>query len=165
MMTGVGIRQGVARRPATPSDIPMLRELYADAHLELACLPIDTRFVLVDMQFRAQRRRFAIQYPDARREILVVDGVDAGQLVVDETAELVELVDISVGLRFRREGVAGAVLASVIAEAGDRAVQTTVWSGNTAALALVQRAGLVPVGDEAGYLTMRLTPAAAAASS
>ena len=47
--TSLQRRTAIARRPATARDIALLRNLFADAHIELTVLPPDTRFVLIDI--------------------------------------------------------------------------------------------------------------------
>jgi RimJ/RimL family protein N-acetyltransferase len=162
-MTSVGRRTAITRRPATPADKPLLRSLFADAHLELAALPTDTRFVLLDMQFRAQRRRHAAAHPNACNEIVVVDDRPVGSVVVDHSGEITRIVDISVALGHRGQGIAGVVLAEIvrIADAAHRHIEMTVWSGNRAAVALVEHAGFEPITDHAGYVTYDHAPAAA----
>jgi RimJ/RimL family protein N-acetyltransferase len=152
-------RLTVSRRPARPGDIPLLRSLFADAHIELMVLPSDTRFVLIDMQFRAQRRQHSAQFPTAHHDILVVDGVEVGRVLVDRSAGSVRIVDLSIALGRRREGIATAVLAEIMddAAAAGQPVGLTIWAGNTAARALCERAGLHVTDDEAGYLTMERT--------
>lgn len=162
-MTSVQRQLAITRRPATPEDKPLLRALFADAHLELTALPCDTRFVLVDMQFRAQRRNHAAAHPNATSEIVVVDDRPVGRVLVDDSGDVVRVVDISVSLGHRRLGIAGHVLAAIVhdADVTRRHVELTVWSGNRAAVALVERAGFAPVADEAGYVTFDRAPAAA----
>ena len=159
-MTSVQRQSAITRRPATPADKPLLRSLFADAHLELTALPTDTRFVLLDMQFRAQRRTFAAAHPNAINQIVVVDDKPVGRVLVDETGEITRVVDISVALGHRRLGIAGGVLAEIVgaADAAHRSIQLTVWSGNRAAVALVERAGFRQVADEAGYVTFERAP-------
>jgi len=149
-------RVSVSRRSVRPGDIPLLRNLFADAHIELMVLPPDTRFVLVDMQFRAQRRQHAAQFPTAQHDIIVVDDVAVGRLLVDRSAGSVHIVDLTIALGRRREGIATSVLAEVIddAAAAGQATWLTLWSGNTAARELCERAGLHVASDEGGYLTM-----------
>jgi RimJ/RimL family protein N-acetyltransferase len=149
----------VSRRPATPSDIPLLRDLFADAHIELAVLPPDSRFVLVDMQFRAQRRQYAANFPCAQHDIVVVDETDVGRVVVDRSDGSAHIIDISIGLGRRREGIATAVLAELVddAVAAGQRVWLTIWSGNTAGRQLCERAGLHVANDQDGYLTMERT--------
>ena len=149
----------VRRRAVRPADLPFLRALYSDAHIELAVLPPDTRFVLVDMQFRAERSQWRTQFPAATDQVLSVDGVDVGRLLTDCTAEAVRVVDLSVSLGRRGEGIASAALAGVVgdADAARRRVWLTVRSGNAPARSLCERAGFVVCADEDGYLTMEHT--------
>ena len=143
-------RTAVARRSAGGADIPLLRELFADAHVEFAVLPPDTRFVLVDMRFRAERRQHAAQFPHARHEILVVDGVDVGRLLIDSRDDEMRVVDITVGLGRRREGIASNALAQLADEA-DKAGQRlwlTIWSGNTAMRAVCERLGFSAAAEQ-----------------
>lgn len=167
-MTSVRGQLAVARRTATAADIPFLRSLFADAHLELTVLPTDTRFVLIDMQFRAQRRQHAAKHPGAAHEILGVNGTDVGRLLVDRSADTIHVIDVSITLGRRREGIAGDVLGEIAREGDDagRRVDLTVWSGNVAAVALVEAAGFVADRYDAGYVTYTRvpTPDAAAAS-
>jgi RimJ/RimL family protein N-acetyltransferase len=147
----------VERRPATGGDIALLRNLFADAHVELAVLPPDTRFVLVDMQFRAQRRQHAAQYPAARHDILLVDGTEVGRVLVDRSQGVCRIIDITVALGHRREGIATTVLAELVDEAAaaGEQVRLTIWSGNVAARRLCERVGLRVIADDDGYLTMQ----------
>ena len=62
--------------------------------------------------------------------------------------------DISVALDHRGQGIATAAMADVIAQADGRRVWSTIWSGNTAAVALCTRAGLQVETSEGGYLTV-----------
>ncbi len=149
-------RTAIERRPATPRDIALLRGFFADAHIELTVLPPDTRFVLIDMQFRAQRRQHLAQYPAAQHDILVVDGVEVGRVLVDRSQGECHIIDITVGLGHRRGGIATTVLAEIVDDAvaaGER-VWLTIWAGNAAARQLCERAGLAVSSDEDGYLTM-----------
>jgi RimJ/RimL family protein N-acetyltransferase len=149
-------RTAVERRPATPRDIALLRGLFADAHIELTVLPPDTRFVLIDMQFRAQRRQHTAQYPDAQHDILLVDGVEIGRVLVDRSHGDCHIIDISIGLGHRRAGIATTVVADIVddAVAAGQRVWLTIWAGNDAARQLCERAGLAVSSDEDGYLTM-----------
>jgi RimJ/RimL family protein N-acetyltransferase len=163
-MTSAQRHVAITRRPATPADKPLLRSLFADAHLELTALPTDTRFVLIDMQFRAQRRRFAAAHPHAVNEIVVADDRPVGSVLVDHSGEITRVVDISVALGHRGHGIARDVLAEIVraADAEQRHIEMTVWSGNRAAVALAEHAGFAPVTDQAGYVTYDRAPRPAA---
>ena len=159
-MTSVRGQVAVTRRSASPADIPFLRSLFADAHLELTCLPTDARFVLVDMQFRAQRKQHAASYPRATHEIVMADGTEAGRVLIDRSADPIRVVDVSIALGHRRTGIAAGIIADLTAEADadHRDIEATVWSGNTAAVALVEHNGFVAGTDEAGFVTYRRAP-------
>jgi RimJ/RimL family protein N-acetyltransferase len=154
-------RVAVQRRAATPADLPLLRSLFADSRMELVALSPDSRFVLVDMQFRAQRQQLRAQFPRAEHEILVVDGTDVGRIVVDHSGPDVRIVDITIALGHRRQGIASTVLSEITddAKAAGRDVRVALWSGNAAARATCERVGLAAVSDEGGYLELALTPA------
>jgi GNAT superfamily N-acetyltransferase len=156
-------RRPVQRRVAAPADIPLLRSLCADSRMELVALPPDSRFVLVDMQFRAERRRHAAQFPNADHEILVVDGADVGRVVVDRSGSVVHVVDVTVALGHRRQGIATTVLSEIVEEANatGRNLRLTMWSGNMAGRELCERAGLAATTDDGGYLGMELAVLAA----
>lgn len=155
-MTAVAGLTGLTTRPACAADIPLLRDLYADAHVELAVLPPDSRFVLVDMQFRAERRRTLARYPQAVDEILTLDDVAVGRLLVDRSADAVHVLDLTVSLGRRRRGIGGAALEAVLAEAADcgKAVRLTLWCGNTTAIEMCRRRGFVPDDEGDGFVTL-----------
>jgi ribosomal protein S18 acetylase RimI-like enzyme len=159
-MTSVRGQVALTRRRAGAADLPLLRSLFADAHLELAVLPTDTRFVLVDMQFRAQRRQHAANHPQALQEIIAHDGVEVARVIVDRSADVTEIVDISVAIGHRREGIAGTVLGEIVQQADveGRRATVTVWRGNSAAAALVEAAGFVADDDQGGYVTYLRSP-------
>ncbi|HEY8300982.1 MAG TPA: GNAT family N-acetyltransferase [Jatrophihabitans sp.] len=161
-MTTVRRDVAVTRRPATPDDIALLRSLFADAHLELACLPCDTRFVLVDMKFRARRRELAAGHPDATDQIILAGTAEAGRVLVDRAGEAIHIVDITVALGHRGNGIAHEVMVDLVREADEtgRRIEVTAWSGNTAAVTLAEHAGFAAIRDEAGYVTYRREPRA-----
>jgi ribosomal protein S18 acetylase RimI-like enzyme len=151
----------VTLRPVEPADENLLRSLFAEARPELALLPPQTRDVLLDMQFRAQQRQYAANYVNARHEIIVADGSDVGQLIVDDAATEVRIIDVTVRHSHRSGGIGSTILRDVITDAGSsgRPVELSVWSGNTGAQRLYTRLGFVRVHDAAlddtGYLQMR----------
>jgi ribosomal protein S18 acetylase RimI-like enzyme len=153
----------VTRRLARPDDAALLRKLYAESRPDLALLPPQTREVLLDMQFRAQQRQYSASYPQARREIIVADGTDVGQLVVDHGVDAVRIVDITVQHGRRSRGVGSTVLREIITQAclARHPVRLTVWSGNTAAQRLYARLGFVRCdntpADAVGYVQMERT--------
>jgi ribosomal protein S18 acetylase RimI-like enzyme len=150
----------VTLRTAEAADEDLLRSLFAESRPELALLPPQTRTMLLDMQFRAQERQYAASHPHARHAIIVADGVEVGQLVIDDTDD-VRIVDVTVRHSHRSRGIGSTILRDVItkASASGQAVRLSVWSGNTGAQRLYARLGFVHVPDtdtdSSGYLEMR----------
>ena len=145
----------VVRRRATGADVPVLRELFADAHVEFAVLPPDTRFVLVDMRFRAQRRQRLRQHPRAVQQIVCSDGRAVGQLVLDDRGDHVRVLDLSVGLGRRREGIASAALRDVCR--AHARVRVDVRAGDVAARALYAGVGFEVTAEHRDVLTLEFT--------
>ncbi|MBN9618925.1 MAG: GNAT family N-acetyltransferase [Actinobacteria bacterium] len=146
------------RRPAAPGDDALLRALFVQSREDLLLLPTSVRDGLLDMQFRAQRRQLAEDFPRAEFEVLSLDGVDVGLLVTAERDGALHVVDLIVEPARRGQGVGTAALRSVLAEAeaGARPVRLQVWSGNGRARELYERLGFVaqPSGPDEGHITM-----------
>ena len=147
----------VARRPVGKRDEPLLRELFESTRDELELLPADVRYVLIDMQFRAQRRHYAASYPSADHDVLVVDGAEVGRIVVDDSGPVLRIIDITVRRGYRGKHIATTVLTDLIAEAeqAERPTEVVVWTGNGAARRTCETLGFSVAFDEDGYLTMR----------
>ena len=77
-----------------------------------------------------------------------------GMILARVTADEAEVLTLAVVPEARRQGVAAALLAGAMAEAGEQAAQTMVLevaTGNAAARALYQRAGFVEAGRRSRY--------------
>ncbi|GAB2487996.1 GNAT family N-acetyltransferase [Jatrophihabitans fulvus] len=107
----------VERRPAEPRDTALLRDLFAESHDDLLALPPETRDLIVDMRFRALRRRHQQAHPGARRDLLVLDGIVVGQLLTAEEIATVHLLELDVRPAYRGRGLGGRVLADLLADA------------------------------------------------
>lgn len=143
------------RRPATPGDADLLAELFAESRADdFALLPPDVRPSLVAMQFAAAQRSYRDAYPAARSEIIELDGRAVGRILIDATDERVRVVDVVVTGRARNRGIGTCVLREVIAAAGDRPVQLSVWSGNASARRLYARLGFHETTSDSGYVEL-----------
>lgn len=139
----------LTRRPVQDSDRALLHELFADAHAPLFLLEPEVARDLVDLQVRAQEREYAVAYPRATHEILVVDGTPVGRLVLDDAPGCVRVVDLCVASAHRGRGIGSAVLRDVVraAQSDGRTVRLSVWSGNTGARRLYESCGFVADRD------------------
>lgn len=107
----------VERRSAAPRDTALLRDLFAEARDDLLALPPETRDLIVDMEFRALRRRHQQAHPGANRDLLVVDAVVVGQLLTAEEIATVHLLELDIRPAFRGRGLGGRVLTDLLADA------------------------------------------------
>jgi ribosomal protein S18 acetylase RimI-like enzyme len=155
-------------RPAAKADLAFMMQLYASTRAaELALVPWDgaTKRSFVEHQFTAQDLHYRRQHPDARFDVVEVDGERAGRLVVDRRDEAIHIVDIALLPEFRGRGIGTLLLRSLLEEADTRGVKASMTSERTnAALRLYRRLGFVPIADDGVYLTLERPPAAESAA-
>lgn len=147
-----------ALRPATPDDEAFLFELYASTRAEEIAAwgwPPAQRDVFLRMQFLAQQRSYAAQFPGAEHRIILIDGARAGRLLVSREPGRRRLVDIALLPQHRGAGVGTALLRDLLAGAAacGEEVLLHVLKGNPAAR-LYERLGFVKVGETETHLAM-----------
>lgn len=150
---GVAAAPLVRRRTVDHRDTPFLRCLFADARDDLLVLPADSRDLIIDMQFSAQRRRQEAEYPAARHDVLVARDTPVGHLVCDTDNATVRIVELAISAGYRGTGVGGSVLAELTDEADliCRTVRAQLWSANVGARRFFLRHGFVTGQTVAGY--------------
>ena len=116
---------------------------------EWAFLPLqgEARTALLRQQFAAQAAAYRAQFPDARFDIIELDGRPVGRLVVARAAKRLHVVDVALLPCCRGRGIGTALLRSVIEEAraAGLTVELYVDAANDKALRLYRRLGFVPV--------------------
>lgn len=137
-------------RAETAADRDFLRGLFGAVRaLELGMggLAPATVCSLLDLQFAAQQQAYRRSYPDARFEVIEVDGVAAGRMVVAQHAGRLLLVDIALLPEWRGRGIGGALLRALQqqAAAARQALQLNVALNNPAE-ALYRRLGFKETG-------------------
>jgi len=125
----------IALRAATEEDHAFLVGLYATTRDDLALLPPDQREALTSMQYRAQDLQYRQANPDARYDVVEVEGRPVGRLYVDERADDLRIIDISLLPELRGAGIGAALIRAVQDEAAasGRGVSLHVALGNPAA--------------------------------
>jgi ribosomal protein S18 acetylase RimI-like enzyme len=110
---------------------------------------------LIGMQFRAQAMSIRLDHPRAERKIVLVDDAPVGRLVVDASADHVELIDLALLPEFRNQGVGTGVVRVVLAQADriGRAVRLHVEK-QSRAIRLFERLGFTTSGDFGMYLAL-----------
>jgi ribosomal protein S18 acetylase RimI-like enzyme len=148
----------VTLRPVVAADEPLLRRVYASTRAdELAPVPWtdEQKRAFIDQQFSARAAHYAQHYPGMTRDVVVVDGVDAGQLLVDRWEREIRIVDVALLPEHRGGGAGTTLLRGLMAEAAaaGKALSIHVERMNPA-LKLYERLGFVPVADEGVHLRM-----------
>jgi GNAT superfamily N-acetyltransferase len=149
-------------------DLPFVAALYASTRAdELAQTgwPAPQQQAFLAQQHRAQHQHYRTAFPNAEWLILERSGENIGRLYVDESAsDRTLLIDISLVGEARGRGLGAAILADLLAAAGEagRSVSLHVERLNPARRLYV-RLGFQLVRDMGVYLEMEWRPPGAAA--
>jgi ribosomal protein S18 acetylase RimI-like enzyme len=151
----------LARRPATDLDDAFLGTLYASTRDDLDALgwSEEQRSGFCVSQWAAQRASYRSAYPSARDEIVELDGVAVGRLLVDTTPAEVTVVDVALVPDARAQGIGSTMLGEVIggARARQQLVTLHVLRSNPA-LRLYLRLGFAVVGEHGLHLQLSWSP-------
>jgi GNAT superfamily N-acetyltransferase len=129
------------------ADAAFLFHLFAGTKAdEMALMPLDDagKAFLLRAQYRSMATTYCQQFPNARFEIVALDGIPVGRLITDVQADCVYYVDIALLPERRRGGLATALMTAVLQEprALGLPARVKVMSGNIASLRLCQRLGM-----------------------
>lgn len=154
----------ITLQPVRPEDGPVLFEIYAGTRAdELDAWGWDEtmRETFLRMQFEAQRRSYAAQFPDADHTLVRVGGVVAGRLLVAREAEEIRIVDVALLPEYRGRGIGTSLVRRILDEGREsaRPVRLQVLSTNPARH-LYERLGFTRRGGDDLYHRMEWKVAA-----
>ncbi|HET9712356.1 MAG TPA: GNAT family N-acetyltransferase, partial [Pyrinomonadaceae bacterium] len=111
-------------------------------------------------QYQMQKQEYDARYPDARYDVILVDGVPAGRIWVGADETQIRLLDIAVIPEFQNRGVGTYLLRQLIDEAGltGKALRHMVFILNENASRFYERLGFKTIEDVGGYLHMEWLP-------
>ena len=151
----------ITLRPVEPQDETFLYNLYKFSRADefaIAGLSEMQFDALLRMQYGARKASYESNFPRAQHDIVVVDGLDAGQIWVarDQTQMLV--VDISIAKAFQDRGIGTAVMTELIAEAkaAGLLVRCSVATNNPGSLRFHKRLGFRITSQDEMYYKMEL---------
>jgi ribosomal protein S18 acetylase RimI-like enzyme len=159
----------ITLRPEQPQDESFLFEVYASTRqeeLDAWGWPPEMRRQFLTMQFKASQGLHNA-FPDAEFQIVMLDGSNAGRMVVHRTREALHLVDIALLPQHRNAGIGAALMQRVFGEAAatKRPLRLLVLKSNRAAR-FYSRLGFVKTGETEMHLEMEWrAPAAPPAQS
>ena len=157
----------VSLRDATKADDDVLFSLFAvsraDLLLAIAGLDDQQREYLMRLQFQAQQDQYRSLYPNARQDLVVMQGDDIGQIRVAALDDELRLVDLCLLPEYRNHGIGSALLWDLLDEAANanKRVILHVSQGNPAAR-LYKRHGFSHAGEQGIYWRMEWVPACTA---
>jgi ribosomal protein S18 acetylase RimI-like enzyme len=107
-------------------------------------------------QFRAQTVGYRTQFPQARFDIIMLDGQPIGRIVVDRPGSLLHIVDQAIVPELRGRGIGTAIMRALMdeARAAGLPVQLEVSSENDPSFRLYDRLGFVPIAHFPFYIQM-----------
>jgi ribosomal protein S18 acetylase RimI-like enzyme len=154
--------EGVATRVIGPDDEPLLRRVYASTREEeLAVVPWndDQKNAFLQMQFDAQHQFYQDQFPQASFEVVLRGGQPVGRLYVDRRTDEIRIIDIALLPEARGDGIGGALLTEIIAEASAANLPIRIYVERAnRALSLYQRLRFSTVGENELYFLMEWSP-------
>lgn len=150
-------------RQSLASDADFLRALYRDVRsdeLAVTGWPPEAIDAFCQSQFGFQRQHYRSYYPQALHYLVERDGQPIGRLIVDDSADALRVVDISLTAAQRSQGLGSLLLQSLCdrADAQQRPMALSVEPQNRARH-LYLRLGFVQLPSDGLYWTMRREPA------
>jgi ribosomal protein S18 acetylase RimI-like enzyme len=149
----------VSLRKVTPEDDDFLLQVYAstrEEELAQAQWAEGQKERFLRWQFQLQRREYDARFPDAKYDVILVDGVPAGRIWVGQDEQQIRLLDIGILPEFQNRGV-GTVLIKMLIEQAKRenkALRHMVFVLNNNAQRFYERLGFVMIEDLDAYKHM-----------
>jgi len=155
---------GVSLRSVTDADTEFLIAVYAGTRAaELAQLDWDDsqKDAFVRWQYERQKEEYDARYPNARYDIILVDGTPAGRIWIGADDKQIRLLDIAVLPEFQNRGIGTHLLKQLMDEATrtNKALRHMVFVLNDNAYRFYERLGFKTIEDLGGYKHMEWTPA------
>jgi ribosomal protein S18 acetylase RimI-like enzyme len=154
----------ISLRRETNADEGFVLSLYASTRAqEMALVPWspEQKEAFVRMQFAAQKSHYAAEFPQAQRDLILLDGIAVGRIYLVRSAEALHLLDITVLPEHRNAGVGSTLLGRVQEEAAAAAIPVTIYVENfNPSLRLFARLGFHPAEEKGFHYLMKWTPGA-----
>jgi ribosomal protein S18 acetylase RimI-like enzyme len=150
-------------RPVTTADEPFLVALYEstrDDELSQAAWAAGQREQFVRWQFDMQRREYETRFPDARYQLITIDGEPAGRIWTGADEEQIRLLDIALLPQFQKRGAGTILLRELMKEADDagKFLRHMVFVLNNDAHRFYERLGFAVIEDLGAYKHMEYQP-------
>ena len=149
----------IALRPVTEADDEFLLTVYASARAdELARVPWtqEQKDAFLQMQFAAQKRHYAAEYPHANHDIILAGGAPVGRIYLDRSGDEFHILDITVLPQHRKTGIGSRLLRQVQDEAALARKPVTIYVESfNPSLPLFERLGFLKAEENGFQFLMR----------
>ncbi|WLR52036.1 N-acetyltransferase [Bacillus tianshenii] len=110
----------------------------------------------LQMQFQCQQHSYHMYYPDLNTRIILFQNEKAGRLLIANSEERINIVDLTLLPEFQNIGIGTHILEEVLTEAKacKRSVQLSVARNNDRAIRLYERLGFQHVHADEMYIQM-----------
>jgi ribosomal protein S18 acetylase RimI-like enzyme len=153
----------VELRPVQDADRPFLLDVYAgtrEEELARVAWSREQKAAFVAQQFAAQTAHYARHYTGMRADVILLDGVPAGRLLVARWDEEIRIVDIAILPELRGRGAGSVLLRELLDEAAAAGKRVTIHvERENRALGLYRRLGFRPAGEHGVHVLMERSPA------
>lgn len=154
--------EAVTFRPIRPEDQELLLRLYASTRQEEMAMvdwSDEQKAAFLRFQFEAQHQYYQQQFPDARFDLILLDGEPAGRLYLHRRPDEIRLIDIALLPEHRGRGLGGALMRAILADAKEAGLPVSIHvERNNPALHLYHRLGFQRVEDQGVYYLMEWRP-------
>ncbi len=153
-------------RPERKQDDAFRFQLFCESRpAEFALLQLEPAALdqLMRFQFQAQTMTYRTNFPNARFDIVELDGVPIGRIVVERSGTALRIVDQAIVPAQRNRGFGSAIMRALMDEAGHagKTMRLKVASTNDPSMRLYLRLGFVPIETDPFYIEMEWPPPAA----
>jgi RimJ/RimL family protein N-acetyltransferase len=172
-MDEIAIPSGLGRlrlRPETPADEAFRFRLFCDSRLPqwyAVALDPELRERLMRHQYEAQSTTYRARFPQARFDIIELDGETIGRIVVNRPGSMVHVVDHAIVPALRGRGLGTAIMRALMEEAAAAGlpVRLKVADANDPSLRLYLRLGFKPIETVPAYIELEWSGGAAPGAS
>lgn len=145
------------------ADAEFLFALFAATRAaDMAAMPIDAKAkdFLLRAQYRSMTETYRREYPNARSEVVELDGEPVGRLITDVGAACVTYVDIAIMPEAQGRGLARRVMLKALEEPRrlGLSAEVTVLMQNVASLRLCEGLGFVRTDESPPFVRLGWTP-------
>lgn len=120
----------VTLHPVSAADDDFILQVYASTRAqELAQVPwnAEQKEGFVRMQYAAQKRHYAAEFPRASHDIIYVDATPVGRIYLDRREDALHILDVTVLPQHRGHGAGEVMLRRLLHEAGSMGKPVTIY--------------------------------------